>query len=57
MTAEEYKTFSDVFDGDITEVVKAKACADARISFGGASAESVKRNLKSIKKRLKQYTD
>ncbi len=57
MTAEEYKTFSDVFDGDITEVVKAKACADARTSFGGASTESVKRNLKSIKKRLKQYTD
>ncbi len=55
MTAEEYKGFSDVFGGDITEVVKAKACADARTSYGGASAASVKENLKSIKKRLKRY--
>ena len=56
MTAEEYKSFSDVFEGDICEVVKAQACADARTSYGGASSASVKQNLKSIKKRLKFYT-
>ena len=55
MTAEEYKSFSDVFEGDICEVVKAQACADARTSYGGASSASVKQNLKSIKKRLKFY--
>ena len=55
MTAEEYRQFSDIFEGDITEVVKAKACADARTSYGGASAASVKANLKSIKKRIKKY--
>ena len=56
MTAEEYKSFSEVFEGDICEVVKAQACADARTSYGGASSASVKQNLKSIKKRLKFYT-
>ena len=55
MSADEYKQFSDVFEGDITEVVKAKACADARTSYGGASPTSVRANLKSIKKRIKKY--
>lgn len=55
MTAEEYKNFDQIFDDDICEVVKAKACAEARTSFGGASSSSVKVNIKSIKKRLKKY--
>lgn len=55
MTAEEYAAFDPVFGEDICETVKGKACADARTSFGGASAASVKRNLKSIKKRLNQF--
>ncbi len=55
MTAEEYKSFDEAFDDDICEVVKAKACADARTSYGGASSSSVKVNLKSIKKRLSEY--
>jgi argininosuccinate lyase len=55
MTVEEYKNFDEVFEADICDVVKAKACAEARTSLGGASATSVKENLKSIKKRLKNY--
>lgn len=55
MTAEEFKTFSDIFECDICEVVKAQACADARTSYGGASSACVRENLKSIKKRLKIY--
>ena len=55
MTAEEFKNFSDIFEGDICEVVKAQACADARTSYGGASSACVRENLKSIKKRLKIY--
>ncbi|MDE6597013.1 MAG: argininosuccinate lyase [Clostridia bacterium] len=55
MTAEEYKSFDELFDKDICEVVKGKNCADARTSYGGASSASVKENLKSIKKRLKHY--
>ena len=55
MTVEEYQSFDKVFGEDICQVVKGKACADARTSFGGASAYSVKENIKSIKKRLKKY--
>jgi argininosuccinate lyase len=55
MTAEEYNSFDPVFDDDICQVVKGKACADARTSYGGASPSSVKENLKSILKRLKKF--
>lgn len=55
MTADEYRTFSPEFGDDIVEVVKAKACADARTSYGGASSANVKAEIKSIKKRLKRY--
>lgn len=56
MSADEYRAFDHVFGDDIVEVVKARSCADARTSFGGASSASVKQNLKSIKKRLKAYS-
>jgi argininosuccinate lyase len=55
MTAEEYRSFDEIFGDDICEVVKAKACADARTSYGGASATCVKQNIKSINKRLKKF--
>lgn len=55
MTAEEYRTFDPVFGNDITQIVKGRACADARTSYGGASTANVKAEIKSIKKRLKQY--
>lgn len=55
MTVEEYRTFSPVFDEDIVQVVKGRNCADARTSYGGASATNVKEEIKSIKKRLKRY--
>ena len=55
MTADEYKSFDNLFESDICEVVKAQNCADARTSFGGASTASVKENIKSIKKRLAKF--
>ncbi len=55
MTADDYRTFSPEFGDDITSVVKGKACADARTSYGGASSASVKENIKSLKKRMKKY--
>lgn len=55
MTADEYRTFDPVFGDDITQIVKGRACADARTSYGGASTANVKAEIKSIKKRLKQY--
>lgn len=55
MTAEEYRSFDGVFGDDIREVVRGKACADARKSLGGAASSSVKQNIQSIKKRLKKF--
>lgn len=55
MTAEEYRQFDELFNDDICEIVKAKACADARLSYGGAASTSVKINLASIKTRLEKY--
>lgn len=55
MTADDYRQFAREFDGDIVEAVKGKACADARTSYGGGSANNVKAEIKSLKKRLKKY--
>ena len=55
MTPEEYRSFAPEFGDDITKTVTAAACAAARTSYGGASPECVKANLKSIKKRLKNF--
>ncbi len=55
MSVAEYKTFSELFEDDILEVVKGRNCALARSSFGGASPYCVKENIQSIKKRLKAY--
>ncbi|MDE7257374.1 MAG: argininosuccinate lyase, partial [Clostridia bacterium] len=55
MTADEYRTFAPEFGDDIVDSVKGKACADARTSLGGGSAENVKAEIKSLKKRLKRY--
>ena len=55
MTADEYRSFDPVFGDDITQIVKGRACADARTSYGGASSANVKAEIKSIKKRLKRY--
>ena len=55
MTADEYRTFAPEFGDDIVDAVKGKACADARTSFGGGSAQNVKAEIKSLKKRLKRY--
>lgn len=57
MTIEEYKSFDERFDVDICETVRAKNCAEARTSFGGASPKCVKENIRSIKKRLLKYLD
>ncbi len=57
MTIEEYKSFDERFDVDICETVRAKNCAEARTSYGGASPKCVKENIRSIKKRLLKYLD
>lgn len=56
MTADEYRAFDPVFGDDICKIVKGKACADARTSYGGSSAASVRVNIRSVKKRLEKLT-
>ena len=55
MKAVDYRIYAPQFEDDIVEIVKGKACADARTSYGGASSQSVKAEIKSLKKRLKYY--
>ncbi len=55
MTAEHYKAFSPYFGDDIVHYVSAKACADLRTSYGGASQTSVEENIKSIRQRLNAF--
>lgn len=55
MSAEEYLNFSELFESDITEIVKGENCANARVSFGGGAVSAVKENLQSIKTRLEKY--
>ena len=57
MTIEEYRSFDEHFDVDICETVRAKNCAEARTSYGGAAPKCVKENIRSIKKRLNRFTD
>ena len=57
MTADEYREYAPEFGNDIVDVVKGRACADARTSYGGGSSQNVKAEIKSIKKRLKKYMD
>lgn len=55
LSAEEYKSYSPLFDDDITEVVKIKNVVEARKAAGGTAKPSVQANLKSLKKRLSSY--
>ncbi len=55
MSYEDYLAFSPEFGSDIVQTVKGKACAQARTSYGGGAPARVRENIKSIKKRLKQY--
>ncbi|MGN0818477.1 MAG: argininosuccinate lyase [Candidatus Coproplasma sp.] len=55
MSADEYRSFDPVFGDDIVEVVKARSCADARTSLGGASSSSVRQNIEFIRERLKEH--
>ncbi len=57
MAIEEFQSFDEHFDIDICETVRAKNCAEARTSYGGASPKSVKENIRSLKKRLARYDD
>jgi len=56
MSASDYKAYSEAFGDDIVLAVSAEACMNARTSYGGASPENVKEEIKSVKKRLSKLT-
>ena len=46
---EEYKKFSDIFEEDVYENIDLKNCVEKRISVGGPSEESIKKQMEYIK--------
>jgi argininosuccinate lyase len=45
---ERYKTFSERFEDDLYEVINLKACVERRISEGGTSFASVKKQIQDV---------
>ncbi len=54
MTLAEYKTFSDLFEGDLYEEISLSACVRKRISAGGTGPASVQAQIKAVKEFLQQ---
>ncbi|MEN6338993.1 MAG: argininosuccinate lyase, partial [Clostridiaceae bacterium] len=48
----EYQTFSELFEEDLFAAVDLTRCVDARLSEGGTSPSSVKRQIEILKKHL-----
>ncbi|MBP5467018.1 MAG: argininosuccinate lyase [Clostridia bacterium] len=45
LSLEEYKTFSDLFDGDLYQAIDIENCVNKRISAGGTSVASVEKQI------------
>lgn len=44
----EYKKFSEIFDEDVYQAIDMKTCVAKRISYGGTSGESVRKQVEEI---------
>jgi argininosuccinate lyase len=51
LTAQEFKSFSDLFDDDILDAVKLKNMINGRNIRGGTAFAEVKRQIKEIRKK------
>ena len=51
---EKYKTFSEAIDTDVYEEISLENCVKKRISLGGTSPESVDRQIRHVKAKLKE---
>ncbi len=49
---EEYKKFSDLFDGELYDAVNLENCVKRRISEGGTSVQSVEKQIEFVKQNL-----
>ena len=52
LSLEEYKQFSDIFENDLYNAIDLNTCVNARKSFGGTSAQSVKNQIEYVKSKL-----
>ena len=52
LTIEEYKNYSDVFESDLFNEISLSTCVEKRISEGGTSPESVKKQIAYVKGKL-----
>ncbi|MBQ6976167.1 MAG: argininosuccinate lyase [Selenomonadaceae bacterium] len=52
LSLDEFKTFSDKFDADIFDAIKAETCVNSRNSLGGTSTAQVNLQLEQAKKIL-----
>jgi len=50
VTLDEFKTFSDKFDADIFDAIKAETCVNSRNSLGGTSTAQVIKQIELAKK-------
>ncbi|MBR4235057.1 MAG: argininosuccinate lyase [Clostridia bacterium] len=50
----DYRKFSDLFDEDVYEAINLDECVKKRISFGGTSPESVRKQAADVRSRLKE---
>lgn len=54
LTIEEFKGYSDLFEGDINKKISIEECVNERKSYGGTGIESVERQITDAKEFLKK---
>ena len=54
ITLEEYKAYSDIFDGDLYAEISLEACVNKRISKGGTGKDSVLCQIEFVENKLKE---
>ena len=52
LSIEEYKKHSDIFENDLYSEISLKACVEKRISEGGTSVTSVKKQISAVRKEI-----
>jgi argininosuccinate lyase len=52
ITIKEYKKYSDVFENDLYDEISLETCVNKRVSEGGTSPESVKKQIEFVKGKI-----
>ena len=55
-TAETYRSYSELFEGDLYRDIDLTVCVEKRISEGGTSASSVDAQIAYVKEQLGEGT-